>query len=293
LAIDNRFIHRLLQRLISLVSIVLAGGLLCATLVRFSPGFGADERELNSELSSASIAVIRNSHSRDQPLIGFYGNYLRQMTLGNLGMSQTFQRPIVELVLERSSVSFRSLATALPAAWLLVLFLSLAVTAFRNRFSDVFPSVVAGGLLAMPAAMIALWAAGTGHGVTVALILVLSPALYRYVRNIMERSFHKAHVMAARARGVGIARIMFWHVLPIAAPQVVGLVAVSLSMAFGALIPVEFICDSPGFGQLALQAALGRDLPLVVTLTMIITVVTYLANMAADTLNDSMTPVSE
>jgi ABC-type dipeptide/oligopeptide/nickel transport system permease component len=63
-------------------------------------------------------------------------------------------------------------------------------------------------------------------------------------------------------------------------------------MAFGALIPVEFICDSPGFGQLALQAALGRDLPLLVTLTMIVTIVTFAANMTADAMNQALTPVS-
>src|SRR5437899_7909220 len=31
------------------------------------------------------------------------------------------------------------------------------------------------------------------------------------------------------------------------------------SMAFGAAIPIEVICDSPGIGKLAWQAALGRE----------------------------------
>jgi peptide/nickel transport system permease protein len=260
--------------------------------VRFSPGFGIDERELNSRLNSASIAAIRASHSSNLSLPKFYAKYLRDMLRGQLGKSETFQRPISELMRERSNVSLRSLAWALPSAWILVLSGAILITGIRNRSLDVFSSIVVGGLMATPAAIVALWAASTGRGTGIALILILVPTLYRYTRNILERSFRKMHVMAARARGIGTLPLLVWHVLPVAAPQVIGLVAVSISMAFGALIPVEFICDSPGIGQLALQAALGRDLPLLVTLTMVVTIVTFLANAAADAVNDVMTPLS-
>jgi peptide/nickel transport system permease protein len=287
-----RLLHHFLQRATALVLIVLAGGILCATLVRFSPGFGIDERELNSRLNSASIAAIRASHSSHLSLPKFYAKYLRDMLRGQLGMSETFQRPISELMRERSNVSLRSLAWALPSAWILVLSGAILITGIRNRSLDVFSSIVVGGLMATPAAIVALWAASTGRGTGIALILILVPTLYRYTRNILERSFRKMHVMAARARGIGTLPLLVWHVLPVAAPQVIGLVAVSISMAFGALIPVEFICDSPGIGQLALQAALGRDLPLLVTLTMVVTIVTFLGNAAADAVNDVMTPLS-
>ena len=53
-------------------------------------------------------------------------------------------------------------------------------------------------------------------------------------------------------------------------------------MALGAAIPIEVICDSPGIGQLAWQAALGRDLPLLVNMTLFVTLVTLGANSASD-----------
>jgi len=284
--------HRLLHRVLALLLIVLAGGILSATLVRISPGFGVDERELDTRLSSESIEAIRQSHADERSIFKFYAKYIRNMARGEFGTSQTFQRPISELMRERSSVSLRALAWALPLTWCGVLSVALAIAAMRNRASDLASSVVAGALMATPAAMIALWAVSTGRGTALALVLILAPTLYRYTHNILARSFRKSHVMAARARGIGTLRIVLWHVLPVAAPQVLGLAAVSISMAFGALIPVEFICDSPGIGQLALQAALGRDLPLLITLTMVVTVVTFLANMTADVVNDAMTPVS-
>ena len=53
-------------------------------------------------------------------------------------------------------------------------------------------------------------------------------------------------------------------------------------MAFGASIPVETLCDLPGIGQLAWKAAMARDLPLLVTLTMLIAVLTQLCNAVSD-----------
>jgi peptide/nickel transport system permease protein len=62
----------------------------------------------------------------------------------------------------------------------------------------------------------------------------------------------------------------------------VALAGVSVTLAFGASIPIEALADSPGIGQLAWRAALGRDLPVLVTVTLMLTVVTVFANIIAD-----------
>ena len=72
------------------------------------------------------------------------------------------------------------------------------------------------------------------------------------------------------------------HVVPVVAPQLLALAGVSVSMAVGAAIPVEALCGLPGIGQLAWQAALARDLPLLVNITILVTLVTLLANSSAD-----------
>jgi peptide/nickel transport system permease protein len=57
-------------------------------------------------------------------------------------------------------------------------------------------------------------------------------------------------------------------------------------MAFGAAIPIEALNDSPGVGQLAWQAALNRDLPLIMNLTLLITLITVTANSLASVANE-------
>jgi peptide/nickel transport system permease protein len=62
----------------------------------------------------------------------------------------------------------------------------------------------------------------------------------------------------------------------------VALAGVSVTLAFGASIPIEALSDSPGMGQLAWRAALGRDIPVLVSLTLLLTAVTVFANVMAD-----------
>jgi peptide/nickel transport system permease protein len=62
----------------------------------------------------------------------------------------------------------------------------------------------------------------------------------------------------------------------------VALAGVSAAIALAADVPVEVLSDVPGIGQLAWQAAMGRDLPLLVSLTLLVTAVVQLSNALAD-----------
>jgi peptide/nickel transport system permease protein len=90
------------------------------------------------------------------------------------------------------------------------------------------------------------------------------------------------YVLMARARGLSAARVFFFHVAPPALTPVLALAGTSAIMALGASIPIEALADSPGVGQLAWRAALGRDLPTLVSITLLLTAVTVAGNAAAD-----------
>jgi peptide/nickel transport system permease protein len=62
----------------------------------------------------------------------------------------------------------------------------------------------------------------------------------------------------------------------------------SVSLAIGAAIPVEALCGLAGIGQLAWQAALARDLPVLVSITVLVTLVTLLANCSADVIGSML-----
>ncbi len=147
---------------------------------------------------------------------------------------------------------------------------------------DVIATALSGVFLSVPSALLALvflFFEGPGP---LAIGFVVFPQVFRYVRNILSETSAQPYVLTARAKGVGDVRILLCHVLPCAAPPLLALLGVSAAMAFGASIPIEVICDSPGIGQLAWEAALSRDLPLLVNLSVLVTVVTLLANAVSD-----------
>jgi len=112
--------------------------------------------------------------------------------------------------------------------------------------------------------------------------LIVFPRVYRYTRNLLAKAYSLPHIVTARAKGLSEGRILFWHVVPIVGPQLLALAGVSVSIAVGAAIPVEALCGLAGIGELAWQAALGRDLPLLMNITVMVTLVTLLANSSAD-----------
>ena len=262
--------------------VVLLGGFLGATLVRFAPGFGIDEEELDIRLSDQSIRALRQMDGPKSNVVVFYLSYLRKMIDGDLGTSRTLERPVARLLAERFPETLKSVGSGLALGWILGLSLAVAVVQSRAWYLNWLASFVVGVLLCLPAAVLALLFVVERVPARLLLSLVVFPKVFRYAQNLLERCAALPHVITARAKGLGNVRVMLWHVLPPALPQLAALVGVSISLAFAASIPMEALCDLPGIGQLAWKAALGRDVELLVNLTMIVTLVTLLANTAGD-----------
>jgi peptide/nickel transport system permease protein len=108
------------------------------------------------------------------------------------------------------------------------------------------------------------------------------PKLFRFIHNLLAQSAERPHVLAAKSRGVTRFQIFTWHILAPASGALIALLGISVSMGFGAAIPMEALCDSAGIGQLAWYAAINRDLPLIMNLTLVVTLITVACNVVAD-----------
>ena len=271
---------------------VLLGGFLGATLVRFAPGFGFDEEELDSRLSAQSIQALRETRAADADIFVFYFHYLSRLLHGDLGISRTLQRPVRQLVAERLPETLKSVVAGMALGWTAGFLLAVAVVMSRAWYLDLLGSLLVGVLLCLPAAVLALLFVLAQAPARLLLGLIIFPKVFRYSRNLLGRSSALPHVLTARAKGLGNMRVLVWHILPTAAPQLLALLGVTVSFAFTAAIPMEALCDMPGIGQLAWKAALGRDVALLVNLTMIVTLVTLMANSASELLGKTFS-VSE
>lgn len=271
-----------------LVSTVLLGGLLSVTVIRFSPGFGTDEEELDARLNAGSIELRRRENAEDRNIFVLYARYLAKMAHGNLGVSHTLQRPISELLKQRLPETIKSVGTGVLVAWVLGLGFAVPVAIWRAPLADRIATIATGILLSFPAAALALLFVMARAPARLVIALVILPKIFRYSKNLLVRSAALPHVLTARAKGLRNFRVLIWHILPTAAPQLIALAGVSINLAFTAAIPVEALCDLPGIGQLAWKAALGRDLYLLVNLTMVVSLVTVAVNSAGDLLEHAV-----
>lgn len=263
--------------LLMMILTMSAGALLTSVLLRLAPGSGVDERQMDLRLNEQSIAAIQ-SDKRPPPV----WSHLLKLLQGEWGVSQSLRRPVRELVAERASLTLGTLGAGLGLAWAAAAFVCLALTGLERTGLDVVATAATGGLLCLPAAIIALFAVYAGAGPVPALAVVIFPRVVRYARSILKASARRPHVMAARARGIGRLPVMFRHICLPAAGELLALAGVSMSLALSAIIPIEALCNSPGLGQLVWQAAMARDFPLLMDLTLAIAVFTCSANFVAD-----------
>jgi peptide/nickel transport system permease protein len=275
------------RQLARMAVLVLAAGIATALLVRWSPGALIDEREMDQRLSAESLASLRAENAANRRIDVVLMRYFRGLAHGDLGYSESNHAPIAELIADRAPVTLREIGAGLFGAWALGLVFAIPVGRFRQAWAyDAAASTGAGLLLTFPAALLAYLCLAAGAKSDIVLVLVLAPRIFRFSRNLLVQAYGATHVHMARVRGIPEFRILTAHVLPSAAPQMLALAAASISMAIGAAIPVEAICDVPGLGRLAWQAAMARDLPLLVNLTMLIA----LATTAAMTISKSFDP---
>ena len=278
----RRLKWKLAGHALALLATVLLGGFLSATLMRLAPGFEADERELDPHLNAQSVQALREARQQDRNLIRFYFSHMKRAAHGDLGTSFALGQPVGTLLRDRVPLTLRLLSTGLALAWIVSLTLALSAAWLRLSVFDLMTTVVSGTFLCIPAAVLALLSVLWNVPGSLAIALIVFPRTYRYSSNLLVKAYSRPHITAARARGLGEARLLFWHVVPVVAPQLLAVAGVSVSLAVGAAIPVEALCGLPGIGQLAWQAALARDLPLLVNITILVTLVTLLANSGAD-----------
>lgn len=273
--------RRVVEEGIQIGATLVLATFLGSALIWLAPGLGLDESALDARLSAGSrqLAAARASHGT---LPGFYAQFVTRLCRGDLGTSVSLGRPVKELLAERFPVTLRSAAAGLAAAWILGTGLAALTLMTRSRLLDLLAGFAAAMGVSLPSALVAFLFLLLGLPPAAAVAAVLAPRIFRYARELIASRMNLPHVLMAEASGLSRTRIMGRYVLPCVAPELAALFGVYLSAAFGACVTIEVICDSPGIGQLAWTAALGRDVEVLVVLTLILAALTLIATRLSD-----------
>ena len=114
------------------------------------------------------------------------------------------------------------------------------------------------------------------------LALPIAAELLRYLRAGVRAASAAPHLRAARARGLTETAVTARHLVRNALLPLATVVGLQVPLLVGGAAVTETVFAWPGLGRLGVEAALGRDYPLVMGITLLVAVAVVLVNLALD-----------
>src|ERR1019366_7542070 len=147
------FMRRVAHFVLRLSLGLLIGGFLSVLLVRHSPGFGVDERELDPSLSEGARARIR-ANSIEPGMWKSYTHYVIGALQGDFGVSSSLNLPVRQLLVDRVPVTAKIVAEGLVWAWMLAFPMAAASVVWRSSTIPLIAPSIA--LLCIPSGLMAI-----------------------------------------------------------------------------------------------------------------------------------------
>jgi peptide/nickel transport system permease protein len=249
--------------------------------------------------TTAQLAPVNHQYGFDQSVLTQYLHYLGGLVHGNLGTSYEQHQPVLTIISQQVGPTFVLTLTALVFAWILAL-VSTVLTARRGRFVSGLGSgleIVTAGLpyywlgvilLVVFAINLQVFPVQSGTGVTglvlpaLTLGIPLAGFIGQVTRDEFEKVLEQPFVTSARARGMGDLEVRLRHVLRHAVLPAITLSGWALGALFSGAVIVETVFARPGIGQIIVNAANSRDIPLVSGVVILVAAVYIVANLLVD-----------
>ncbi|MFH8577042.1 ABC transporter permease [Streptomyces zaomyceticus] len=305
----------LLRRLPSALLVLLVASFVAFALLRLVPGDPAAVLA-GPDASPETEAAIRARLGLDAPLHTQYLQWIGDLLTGDLGPSYAIGGQTADLIADGLGATAELTLGALLFVVVLGAAFGILGATSRNRWvrgtvralttaALAVPPFVTGVLLVLlfavllgvlpPGGRVPLLTApdlGVQYLLLPALCLALPSAavLGRYLKDGIERALAEDYVRTATAAGVAPRRLLWRHALPNALPPVVTLLGMQTGHLLGGAVLVEAIFAWPGLGQLAEQALVRRDYPVVQDLLLLLVTVFVLVQLLTDLVHARLDP---
>ncbi len=245
-----------------------------------APGYFSDMKEMDATHALSARATVSDMRQEQGSLGQLLRTEVRGWMHGDLGESRQFQTPVSSLLRARGLSSARLLLTGVLAGWLAALLVAIPFSLRRGVGADFVLAAVTAALLAVPVgAMATLCLIANWNRPVLILALVVAVRDAKLLHRVLALTWQAPYVVHARAQGLSTLQILRTHVVPVLQREFLAVGVMSFTLALSALVPVEVIFDVSGVGQLAWNAALNRDLPVLVAVTGLMAACVGVANL--------------
>ncbi|MEU2238534.1 ABC transporter permease [Streptomyces sp. NPDC018338] len=305
----------LLRRLPSALLVLLLASFLVFAVLRLVPGDPAAVLA-GPDASAEAEAAIRARLGLDDPLPAQYARWIGGLLTGDLGPSYAIGGQTADLIGDGIGATAELTLGSLLFVIVLGAAFGIVGATSRNRWLRGTVRILTTGALAVPpfvtgVLLVLLFAVllgvlppggrvplltapdlGVQYLLLPALCLALPSAavLGRYLEDSIGRALAEDYVRTAIAAGIAPRRLLWRHALPNALPPVVTLLGMQTGHLLGGAVLVEAIFAWPGLGQLAEQALVRRDYPVVQDLLLLLVTVFVLVQLLTDLVHARLDP---
>lgn len=243
--------------------------------------------------------AIRKEWNLDQPWHVQYVHYVARVFSGDFGRSYV-KREDVSVILGQAIVPTVQLALAAGLLAVVAAIVVALLTAGRNRalrsffigFELLVNSVPVfwSGLVLLIAFSVKIQifpisgADGFSSLVLPAIVLALPTfgLLSQVLREAMERALEQPFALTALSRGISPLRLRTHHALRHGLVPAVTLAGWLIGQLLGGAVITETVFSRPGLGTTTLQAVLGKDVPVVFAVVLIVALVYVVTSTLVD-----------
>jgi peptide/nickel transport system permease protein len=302
------------RRLAQGAVVVFAVATLVFVLLQAAPG---DPLTVVGErVSPETLDRLRRSFGLDRPIPEQYARYLANLVRGDLGISLSQHRPVLDALADAIPNTLLLAAAALLVDFILGIVVGAAQAWHRNTRTDAALSLITITLYSTPVfwlglLLLVVFGQGLGwfptggatdpithaslslggrlldrfhHLVLPAMTLGLAAAGYtaRHQRSAILEILGQDFVRTARAKGLRPGTVLVRHALRNALMPSIMLAGLAVPVLLSGSVLVESVFSWPGMGRLAAEAIARRDYPLVTGAALLAAVMVVLGSLLAD-----------
>jgi ABC-type dipeptide/oligopeptide/nickel transport system permease component len=296
-----------MRRLLLTIPVVIGVSLIVFSIIRLLPGDPA--RALAGVNATPEyIQQVRDRYGLDDPIHVQYGNFMRGLVTGDLGVSTFSRRPVTTEIGERFPRTLTLASISLLIATVVGVSAGIVSATRRNSLFDNASMLVALVGVAAPVFWLALmlqllfavqlrWLPATGMGSVRHLILpsitlgMASAALMaRITRSSMLDVLKQDFITTARSKGLAERVVIYKHALKNALIPVVTVLGLQFGILLGGAVLTETVFAWPGVGRLLVDAILRRDYPVVQGTVMLLAFLFVIINLVVDVIYAFLDP---
>ena len=306
----------IIRRLLSAIPLLLGITIISFAVIKLAPGKPVLlQYSLNPKVSFGEIQRLEKLEGLDKPVLVQYAHWLRNLAHFNFGYSLSDGRPIKDKIAERIPITFVINLCSLILVLAIAIPLGVASATKPGSLFDHCTTVVSFILFAAPTFWLGLmlmqlvciqwkwlpisglmsldfqylsWWQKTGDLARHLILPIFVSSLggfagvSRYMRSSMMEALTQPYIYTARAKGLPLKHILYRHALRNALLPIVTILGLSIPGLLGGSIIFESIFAIPGLGRLFYEAAMMRDIKLIMAEVVLVSILTLVGNLVAD-----------